>query len=129
MTAPIKIAVPVQNDRISGHFGHPEYFSFVSVDPAKRQVVDEERLTPPPHEPGLLPVWLSQQGADVVLAGGIGPRAVNLLESRGIEVCTGVPPLAASEAVRLWLEGSLETAGNTCNHGEPDHHHRCGGHE
>lgn len=121
-----KIAVPLQGERVSGHFGHPECFCFVSVDPASQAVLDEERVTPPPHEPGRLPTWLSEQGATVVLAGGIGPRAVSLLQSRGIEVRTGVPPLIASEAVRLWLEGNLKTADNTCNHDESGH--ECGSH-
>jgi len=127
ITEPTKIAVPLQGERVSGHFGHPECFSLLSVDPASRRILDEKRVTPPPHEPGLLPVWLSEQGATVVLAGGIGPMAVSLLESRGIEVRTGVPPLTASEAARRWLEGDLQTADNSCNHDESGH--RCGGHE
>jgi predicted Fe-Mo cluster-binding NifX family protein len=123
----MKVALPIQGERISSHFGHPECFSVVSVDPSSREILGEKRLTPPPHEPGRLPVWLSEQGANVVLAGGIGPRAVSLLESHGIEVKTGVPQLTAFEAVRLWLEGNLETAENACNHGSG--HHSCGGHD
>ena len=69
MSERTKIAVPLQGERVSGHFGHPECFSFVSVDPVSQTVLDEKRMTPPPHEPGRLPIWLSQQGATVVLAG------------------------------------------------------------
>ena len=123
---PMTIALPLQGEQISGHFGHPECFSLVSVDPSSREILGEKRVTPPPHEPGLLPVWLAEQGATVVLAGGIGPMAVNLLQDRGIEVTTGVPPLPAFEAVRLYLEGKLKTTDNSCNHDAGSH--SCGSH-
>jgi predicted Fe-Mo cluster-binding NifX family protein len=117
-----KIAVPIQGERLSGHFGHPDCFALISVDRTAGRIVEEERRLPPPHEPGSLPRWLAGQEVDVVLAGGIGPRAVALLESHGVEVRIGVPPIAVSEAVNLWLEGALPSGSNTCDHG------RGGGH-
>ena len=110
---PVKIAVPLQNGKVSGHFGHPDFFSLLSVDSSSNEILDETLRTPPPHEPGRLPMWLAEQGVDVVLAGGIGQRAVSLLESRGIEVRTGVPLMSTSEVVQLWLDGKLEAGGNT----------------
>ena len=35
-------------------------------------------LVPPPHEPGVLPGWLHHLGADVIIAGGMGQRAISL---------------------------------------------------
>jgi len=123
---PVKIAVPLQNGKVSGHFGHPDFFSLLSVDSSSNEILDETLRTPPPHEPGRLPLWLAEQGVDVVLACGIGQRAVSLLESRGIEVRTGVPLLSTSEVVQLWLDGTLEPGGNTCSHTSSDH--SCGKH-
>jgi predicted Fe-Mo cluster-binding NifX family protein len=121
-TEATKIAIPLKNDRVSGHFGHPECFSFVSVDSSAQKILSEERLTPPPHEPGRLPLWLAEHGVHVVLAGGVGHRAVTLLNNCGIEVQTGVPSLTAFEVVHRWLDGDLKTADNTCSHGgEADH--------
>lgn len=122
----LKIAVPLQNGKVSGHFGHPDFFSLVSVDASSGQILGEALRTPPPHEPGRLPLWLTEQGVNVVLASGIGQRAVSLLESQGIEVQTGVPHLSTSEVVQLWLEGKLGTGGNTCDHTGSGH--RCGEH-
>jgi predicted Fe-Mo cluster-binding NifX family protein len=119
-----KIAIPLQGERLSGHFGHPDCFALVSVDRAAGRIVDEEHRVPPRHEPGSLPVWLADQAVNVVLAGGIGPRAVALLESHGVEVRIGVPPITVSEAVSLWLEDALPGGGNTCDHG---HGHGHGG--
>jgi predicted Fe-Mo cluster-binding NifX family protein len=123
---PITIAVPLQGEQVSGHFGHPECFCMVAVDPSSREILGEVRRVPPPHEPGRLPVWLAEQGVQVVLASGIGHRAVSLLESRGIEVLSGVPQRPTSEVVQLWLDGLLPAGTNTCGHGSGEH--RCGGH-
>jgi predicted Fe-Mo cluster-binding NifX family protein len=112
-----KIALPLQGGHVSGHFGHPEYFALVSVDRDSRQMIEEQYVVPPPHEPGRLPTWLASQAVKVVLAGGIGPHAVDLLQGHGIEVRTGVPPLTVSDAVDLWLDGSLPSGDNTCDHG------------
>jgi predicted Fe-Mo cluster-binding NifX family protein len=123
---PLKIAVPLLNGRVSAHFGHPDVFSFVSVDSGARAILSEEQHAPPPHKPGHLPVWLSEHGVRVVLAGGVGHRAVALLEKMGIEVSSGVPQITAAEAVRLWLDGNLTTGVNACDH--TTGHRGCGGH-
>lgn len=71
---------------------------------------------PPPHEPGLLPEWLKEHGAEVVIAGGMGQRAVGLLAERGIRVVTGVSGASAEEAVKAYLGGSLQEGENICDH-------------
>ena len=69
------------------HFGHCEQFALVDVDEDGPQAAEAPRsLTPPPHEPGLLPRWLHEQGADVVIAGGMGQRAQQLFAQSGIRV-------------------------------------------
>ena len=39
----------------------------VEADEAKKSVVGTTLLTPPPHEPGVLPRWLHEQGATMLL--------------------------------------------------------------
>jgi predicted Fe-Mo cluster-binding NifX family protein len=125
MADTLTIALPIQDDRVSAHFGHPDYFLLVSTDPATREIVDRRRLMPPPHQPGVLPLWLAENGVNGVLAGGIGGRARALFESRGIEVVSGVPAVSADHAVSQWLDGGLELTQNRCDHGEEGHGHRC----
>nr|WP_291319852.1 hypothetical protein [Desulfonatronospira sp.] len=43
-----------------------------SVTTEDKTILHQEQLTPPPHEPGVLPGWLAQQEAGLVIAGGIG---------------------------------------------------------
>jgi Mrp family chromosome partitioning ATPase/predicted Fe-Mo cluster-binding NifX family protein len=118
-----KIAVPVVGGMLSSHFGHCEEFMFATVENGK--VTKIENLVPPPHEPGVIPNWLAQQGATVVLVGGMGERAQEILQSRGVAVLCGVQPDQPLEIVNRYLERNLTVGGNSCNHdGDEDHH--CG---
>ncbi len=55
-------------------------------------------VVPPPHEPGLLPTWLQEQGADIIIAGGMGSRAQELFLGKGIHVVTG----ASRRSLKRW---------------------------
>jgi len=72
--------------------------------------------TPPPHEPGVLPGWLHEQGANVVLTGGMGARAQDLFNQNDIKVITGAPMDSPESLVNLYLSESLETGDNICDH-------------
>ena len=118
-----KIAVPVAGGMLSSHFGHCEEFLFATVENGK--LTKTENLVPPPHEPGVIPNWLAQQGATVVLVGGMGERAQDILQSRGVAVICGVQPDKPLEIINRYLERNLTVGGNACNHdGDADHH--CG---
>ena len=73
-------------------------------------------MVPPPHEPGVLPRWLHKLGANVIIAGGMGAKALDLFAQDGIDVLTGAPPLAPEELVQQYLDNSLKTGGNVCDH-------------
>ena len=118
-----KIAVPVAGGMLSSHFGHCEEFLFATVENGK--LTKTENLVPPPHEPGVIPNWLAQQGATVVLVGGMGERAQDILQSRGVAVVCGVQSDKPLEIVDLYLKRNLKVGDNACNHdGDEDHH--CG---
>lgn len=112
----MKIAVPVANGRLCMHFGHCEQFVIFNIDREKKSIASHEALTPPPHEPGVLPKWLSDQGVNFVIAGGIGARAVTLFKERGVDVVTGAPAGNPAEIVNQFLAGTLVTGSNTCDH-------------
>lgn len=117
-----KLAIPLEDERVSAHFGHAGSFLMVEIESGSGRELGREHLVPPPHEPGRLPAWLAENGVTVVLSGGMGPRAVSLLQEQGIDVRIGVPSLEPDEAVRQWLQGELVTAGNLCDHGEGRRH-------
>lgn len=112
--AALKIAIPIAQGKLTPHFGHSDQFALVEVE--GDQIKKITSATPPPHEPGALPKWLNEQGAQVIIAGGMGRRAQGHFENHGIQVVIGAPSLAAEELVRQYLDGTLETDENICDH-------------
>jgi ATP-binding protein involved in chromosome partitioning len=116
----MKIAVPAEDGVLSTHFGQCRQVILFTIDELTSQVAKEEVLTMPPHEPGVFPAWLSEQGADIVIAGGMGPRAVMLFTQAGVRVLVGAPAAPARQLVEDFLAGRLTSGANVCTHG-PDH--------
>ena len=121
------IAVPVSEGRLSQHFGHCSQVALVEVA-GQPPAIGNTRLIPTPlHEPGRFPAWLHAQGADVVIAGGMGQRAVDMFKESGVQVILGAPHESPEAVVTAWLQGRLQTGNNACNHGSKDGH-SCDGH-
>ncbi len=112
----MKIAIPVADGKLCLHFGHCEQFALVDVNDADRTIRGVEHLTPPPHEPGVLPRWLGEQGADVIIAGGMGRRAQDLFAQNGIRVVVGAPDGEPEELAAAYVFGRLEAGENVCDH-------------
>ncbi|MGQ9919674.1 MAG: NifB/NifX family molybdenum-iron cluster-binding protein [Bryobacteraceae bacterium] len=113
----MRIAIPVEDGRLSQHFGHAGSFVFIEADESQGRILSMQELPAPPHEPGRLPAWLKEQGTDAVIAGGMGPRAVALLEACAIQVVAGAPSLDPRTLVEQWLAGALAGGPNRCSHG------------
>ncbi len=109
-----KIAIPLESGRLCSHFGHCEQFAVVEVE--NDQILGSSLITPPPHEPGLLPGWLAQKGITHVIAGGMGQRALDLFAAQKIEVSVGAQHKEAEELVSDWLNNRLTTGNNACDH-------------
>jgi ATP-binding protein involved in chromosome partitioning len=107
-------AVPVSGGKLCAHFGHCDQFALVETEAGKIKKTDMH--TPPPHEPGVLPRWLHEMGAHVILAGGMGARAQGLFQENGIEVVVGAPMDAPEVLVNQYLTGNLVTGSNICDH-------------
>jgi ATP-binding protein involved in chromosome partitioning len=112
----MKIAVPVAAGRLSMHFGHCEEFVILEVDQKSKQIVGQSNHQSPPHEPGALPRWLHELGAEVIIAGGMGMRAQQLFAQNGISVVVGAPADTPENLVAAYLDETLETGSNICDH-------------
>jgi len=112
----MKIAIPLADGRMCLHFGHCESFALVDVYESEKKIVKREDITSPPHQPGLLPGWLRDQGAGMIIAGGMGVRAQDIFKQMGIDVLVGAPPEDPETLVRSWLEGRLAEGDNVCDH-------------
>lgn len=118
------IAVTADDDRglageMSMHFGHCRYFVLATLDEQKQQVkATDVRANPyaEQHQPGQIPEYIKSLGADIVLSGGMGARAIEWFDRFGIQVATGHRS-SVGEAIDAYLTGELQ--GVT----ECDHHH------
>ncbi len=112
----MKIAIPLADEKLSLHFGHCESFALIEVDETERTITGRESLEAPPHQPGLLPPWLAERGATVIIAGGMGQRAQQLFIARGIQVVVGAPAETPERLVEDFLAGTLRAGENICDH-------------
>ena len=110
------IAIPVSDNTLAMHFGHCETFALMRVNQEEKRLISRHDVQAPPHQPGLLPVWLAEKGVSLVIAGGMGQRAIALFEEQQIEVLIGAPALTPDELVEAYLEQALTLGQNVCDH-------------
>jgi len=112
----MKIAIPVMEGKLCQHFGHCETFAIIDVDANSGKITNRKDVTPPPHEPGVLPKWLHEMGANIIIAGGMGQRAQQLFKQNEIEVVIGAPVDSPENLVYAHLNKTLQTGENICDH-------------
>jgi predicted Fe-Mo cluster-binding NifX family protein len=117
------IAVSAENDlglegTVSAHFGRCPYFTLIEVDGTTVQNV---RTIANPyfgnHQPGQIPAFIHEQGADVMLSGGMGSGAVSYFQGYGVAVATGASG-TVGDSLASFLRGEL-SGGACCSE---DHH-------
>lgn len=116
----MRIAIPVEQGKLAGHFGHCPQFTMIDADPRAKTILKQEVVDAPEHAPGVLPPWLAERGATVVIAGNMGARAQGLFEAKGIQVILGAPDETPEWLAREFLDGRLVSGAGSC-----DHHHNC----
>lgn len=119
----MKIAVPVTADyQIDSHFGHCEAYYLFTISNTN-EIQDVTTLA---SEPGCgcksnISTTLAKNGVTIMLAGGIGNGAINVLNRAGIEVVRGCSGNAV-EVVKQYVAGTLTDSGESCNHTHEDGH-------
>lgn len=112
----MKIAVPIENDVLCQHFGRCQEFAIVETDEKTRTVINQQKQTSPPHQPYLLPRWLHDAGAEMIIANGMGCKALQQFSNNGIKVFVGAPIKPVQELIQSYFDGHLVNAENACDH-------------
>ena len=111
----MRIAVSADNKNglesvVSPHFGRCPYFVLVDLE---GQEVKELREVDNPyfgnHRPGQVPALINSLGADIMLTGGMGGRAIMFFQEFGIEGVTGAYG-TVHQSVERYLGGQLQGA-------------------
>lgn len=118
----MKIAIPVKsNNEIDAHFGHCEFYKIYNVSDDKK-ITSSERMESPKGcgcKSNIASIF-EQQGIKVMLAGGIGDGAVNILKQHGVSVvrnCQG----DVDALINQYLAGYVIDGGHNCQ----SHEHEC----
>lgn len=125
----MKIAIPTENGKLCSHFGHCESFTFADVDMQTKEIKNIENKIPDEGISCQSASWISEQGANVILAGGMGARPLGIFAQNGVKVIAGCPELPVEEVVKEYMNSTLTTGENSCG-GEHSHchghgHHHC----
>ena len=120
----MKIAIPSTNENIvDSHFGHCEFYQIYTVSDEKE--ITEIQILDAPSSCGCksnIAVTLQTIGVNVMLAGGIGQGAIDVLSTAGIEVVRGCSGNIET-LIDLYLKGQIADGGSTCQH---NHNHEEG---
>jgi predicted Fe-Mo cluster-binding NifX family protein len=111
----MRIAVSADNKNglesvVSPHFGRCPHF--VLVDLQGREVTKVREVDNPyfgSHQPGQVPALINSLGANVMLTGGMGGRAIQFFHQFGIEGVTGAYG-SVRQSMERYLGGELRGA-------------------
>lgn len=109
----MRYAIAMEDGAVAQHFGRCERYTIADIDDGREH--GRSNLDNPGHAPGLLPRLLSQHDVDCVVAGGAGPRAVNLFNELGMDVLLGVSG-PVDEVISEIATGDIEPGESTCEH-------------
>jgi len=122
-----KICLPVtSSNQIDDHFGHCEFYNVYTIS-EDNKIVGEKRIK---SQQGCgcksnIASVLADDGVTIMLAGGIGGGAINVLNSAGIEVIRGCSG-NVEDIVKQYISGLITDSGESC-HQHEEHH--ADGHE
>lgn len=108
----VKVAIACDKGNVSEHFGFCEEFIIYEIE--ENKIKNREVLKNPGHTPGFLPKFLKEKNIDVVIVKGIGPRALELLQSEGIKVISNISGNERN-VIKKFLENKLKETSESCN--------------
>jgi len=116
----MRIAIPTEKDKIAEHFGRCSIYTIVDIE--DKNIISNIQLKSPQHAPGVIPKFLKDNNVDIVITGGVGSSAIQLFESYGIGVITGV--IGKIETIiQDFTMGIIKSGESLCNHEDEDHEH------
>ena len=129
----MKVCIPTMGDRgldeqVGEHFGRVPTYTIIDMKTNEVSIIDNtsEHM----GGTGYPPEIIAQTGAEVMLCGGLGRRAIAMFEEMGIRVYIGASG-TVKNAIQFFRNGKLQEATdeNACQqhafrkHDHPHHNH------
>lgn len=117
-----KIAIPVgKNNQIDDHFGHCKYYNIYTIS-NENKTINIQKI---PSEEGCgcksnIVSVLAAEGVQLMLAGGIGAGAINVLNRWNIGVIRGCSG-DVETLIKEYVSGLIVDSGETCAQHGADH--------
>ncbi len=118
----MKIAVTTEGSRVFQHFGQCGVFTVYTVEGGR--ITGKSVLDAAENGHAALGAFLQNAGVDVVICGGIGAGARQMLAEAGIELLSGMEG-AIEDCVAAYMSGTLKDAGGSCGDHEHGEGHTC----
>lgn len=120
----MKIAVPIDQDlNLNSHFGQSEQFAFITVNEEKKEIISEEIYKTINKGHCALSEVLNEMDIELLIAGGIGAKAIEALTDCRIKVINGAPSIPYKNVIEMWFKNELSENITLCNHHDHHHHH------
>lgn len=118
----MKIAVTTQEDQIFQHFGQCGIFTVYTVNGDR--ITEKTILDAAASGHAALAPFLKSAGVNVLICGGIGGGARQMLSAAGIELISGMEG-SIEDAVAAYIKGDLNDMGGSCTHHDHESGHSC----
>jgi len=108
---------------VAQHFGRCPYYVFVDVEGNEvKSIETKENPYFNSHERGVVPQFIAKENANVIIAGGMGPRAIEWFERLSVQPITGVSG-KTEDILNDYLAGKLKGADPCDEHSRTSKHH------
>ncbi|MCK4993940.1 MAG: NifB/NifX family molybdenum-iron cluster-binding protein [Candidatus Omnitrophica bacterium] len=110
----MKIAISTDGNVVAEHFGRCPSYTMLEMD--GDNVVSRSIVENPGHEPGRIPQFLNEQGANYIISGGMGMRAIGFFNEFKIKTILGISG-TIDDVIEKLKQGKLEGGESLCNPG------------
>jgi predicted Fe-Mo cluster-binding NifX family protein len=108
----VMMAIATEKNSVAQNLGKCLKYTLITVENGRE--IGRKTIEDPGHEPDSLPGFLQNQGVSCVVAGGVNPTVLPLLDRCGIEVMLGITG-SIDEIVHSYLKGTLKPGRNVHN--------------
>jgi len=103
------------------HFGRCKYYTFIDIEGKEIKNVEVIKVPYEEHGYGDLPNFVKEHGGKIVMAYGIGQRAIEFFNELGIDVITGVKG-KIKDVIYNFINGTIEIDEKWKEHGDFGQH-------